>query len=211
MNARETRGEEMVDRYANLVYRLAFARTRSRDAADEIFQEVFLRYVSRQPAFDSEAHAKAWFCRVTVNCANSYWRNPFRRRTAPLDAAAELAAPEPEEARLDGYLDKLPPELRAAVHLYGRTHDGRLERVTVSPLSVCADFSTPEGQASPCQVNGAELPLTVTLADGTVLTPACTAEVWSQRVGWIAWEFEDPIALEDVESVTLGGEIIPIP
>ena len=57
MNARETRGEEMVDRYANLVYRLAFARTRSRDAADEIFQEVFLRYVSRQPAFDSEAHA----------------------------------------------------------------------------------------------------------------------------------------------------------
>ena len=90
MSARETRGEEMVDRYANLVYRLAFARTRSRDAADEIFQEVFLRYVSRQPAFDSEAHAKAWFCRVTVNCANSYWRNPFRRRTAPLDAAAEL-------------------------------------------------------------------------------------------------------------------------
>ena len=118
MSARETRGEEMVDRYANLVYRLAFARTRSRDAADEIFQEVFLRYVSRQPAFDSEAHAKAWFCRVTVNCANSYWRNPFRRRTAPLDAAAELSAPEPEEARLDGYLDKLPPELRAAVHLY---------------------------------------------------------------------------------------------
>ena len=43
MNARKTRGEEMVDRYANLVYRLAFARTRSRDAADEIFQEVFLR------------------------------------------------------------------------------------------------------------------------------------------------------------------------
>ena len=41
MSARETRGEEMVDRYANLVYRLAFARTRSRDAADEIFQEVF--------------------------------------------------------------------------------------------------------------------------------------------------------------------------
>ena len=102
MSARETRGEEMVDRYANLVYRLAFARTRSRDAADEIFQEVFLRYVSRQPAFDSEAHAKAW----------------FRRRTEPLDVAAELAAPEPEEARLDGYLDKLPPELRAAVHLY---------------------------------------------------------------------------------------------
>ena len=55
---------------------------------------------------------------MTINCANSYWRNPFRRKTEPLDAAAELAAPEPEEARLDEYLDRLPPEQRVAVHLY---------------------------------------------------------------------------------------------
>ena len=118
MSAQQPDGEAVVDRYAGLVYRLAFARTRSRDAADEVFQEVFLRYVSKRPVFESTEHEKAWFCRVTINCANSYWRNPFRRKTEPLDAAAELAAPEPEEARLDGYLDKLPPELRAAVHLY---------------------------------------------------------------------------------------------
>ena len=118
MSAQQPDGEAVVDRYAGLVYRLAFARTRSRDAADEVFQEVFLRYVSRRPAFESGEHEKAWFCRVTVNCANSYWRNPFRRKTEPLDAAAELAAPEPEEARLDEYLDRLPPEQRVAVHLY---------------------------------------------------------------------------------------------
>ena len=118
MSAQQPDGEAVVDRYAGLVYRLAFARTRSRDAAGEVFQEVFLRYVSRRPAFESGEHEKAWFCRVTVNCANSYWRNPFRRKTEPLDAAAELAAPEPEEARLDEYLDRLPPEQRVAVHLY---------------------------------------------------------------------------------------------
>ena len=118
MSAQQPDGEAVVDRYAGLVYRLAFARTRSRDAADEVFQEVFLRYVSRRPVFESTEHEKAWFCRVTINCANSYWRNPFRRKTEPLDAAAELAAPEPEEARLDEYLDRLPPEQRVAVHLY---------------------------------------------------------------------------------------------
>lgn len=118
MSAQQPDGEAVVDRYAGLVYRLAFARTRSRDAADEIFQEVFLRYVSKRPVFESTEHEKAWFCRVTINCANSYWRNPFRRKTEPLDAAAELAAPEPEEARLDEYLDRLPPEQRVAVHLY---------------------------------------------------------------------------------------------
>lgn len=74
--------------------------------------------MSKRPVFESTEHEKAWFCRVTINCANSYWRNPFRRKTEPLDAAAELAAPEPEEARLDEYLDRLPPEQRVAAHLY---------------------------------------------------------------------------------------------
>ena len=32
--------EAVIRRYSDMVYRLAFARTRSRDAADEIFQEV---------------------------------------------------------------------------------------------------------------------------------------------------------------------------
>ena len=94
---------------------------------------------------------------------------------------------------------------------YGRTHDARLERVTVSLLSVCADFSTPQGQEYPCQLDGAELALSVTLSDGSVLTPPCSAQVWSQRVGWVAWEFETPVAPEEVRSVTLNGETLPLP
>lgn len=65
-----TRAEELVDKYARLVYQLAYARTRSKEAAEDIFQDVFLRLVSKRPVFDSAEHEKAWFCRVTVNCAN---------------------------------------------------------------------------------------------------------------------------------------------
>ena len=110
--------QAVVDKYASLVYKLAFARTRRRDAADDIFQEVFLRYVAKGPDFESEEHARAWFCRVTVNCANSYWRNPFRRRSEPLEAAEHLPAPETAESGLDACLERLSPELRTAVHLY---------------------------------------------------------------------------------------------
>ena len=115
MSAQQPDGEAVVDRYAGLVYRLAFARTRSRDAAGEVFQEVFLRYVSKRPVFESTEHEKAWFCRVTINCANSYWRNPFRRKTEPLDAAAELAAPEPEAVHLYYYEGYSTPEIAALV------------------------------------------------------------------------------------------------
>ena len=115
----------------------------------------------------------------------------------------ESRAAVPEEALIWPYT-------RSGETPYGRTHDARLERVTVSPLSVCADFSTPEGQEYPCQLNGAELDLAVTLADGAVLTPDCTGEVWSRRVGWVTWEFETPIDPEDVESVTLSGETLSL-
>ena len=93
---------------------------------------------------------------------------------------------------------------------YGRDWDAQLDRVTVSPLSICTDFSTPDGQEYPCQLTGSELSLTVSLSDGTTLTPAYCDEVWSQRVGWVMWEFDEPIDLSLVESVTLNGETIPL-
>ena len=112
--------DKIVDKYAGMVYKLAFARTRSRSEADDIFQEVFLRYISKCPQFESEEHEKAWFCRVTINCANTFWANPFQRRTEPLDQQPvyELTEPEPPEHDLEEYLNKLNPNLRVVIHLY---------------------------------------------------------------------------------------------
>lgn len=61
--------EAAVRRYADTVYRLAYARTGSREDAEDVFQEVFLRYVRKKPTFKDEEHRKAWLIRVTVNCA----------------------------------------------------------------------------------------------------------------------------------------------
>lgn len=94
--------------------------------------------------------------------------------------------------------------------LYGRTRDAQLKQLSVSPLSVCTDFGTPEGQEFPCQLTGTELSLTVLLSDGTTLTPAYYDEVWSQRTGWVMWTFETPIDPEQVISVTINGETIPL-
>lgn len=63
--------EEVVRRYADTVYRLAYARTGSRADAEDVFQEVFLRYVQKKPVFHDEEHRKAWLIRVTVNVSKS--------------------------------------------------------------------------------------------------------------------------------------------
>ena len=45
--------EQLVSVYGDMVYRLAYAQTRSRHDADDIFQEVFLQTVRKRPVFDS--------------------------------------------------------------------------------------------------------------------------------------------------------------
>ena len=45
--------EDVIRQYATMVYRLAFARSGTKDDADEIFQEVFFRYLKNQPVFES--------------------------------------------------------------------------------------------------------------------------------------------------------------
>lgn len=108
--------EQLVRRYGDTVYRLAYAQTRSRHDADDIFQEVFLRVAQHHPVFESEEHAKAWLLRVTLNCLKSHWRAAWRRHDVPLDE--RIPFPAPEESALDEALRQLVPKYRAAVHLF---------------------------------------------------------------------------------------------
>lgn len=58
---------EIIEHYSALVRVLALARTQRPSDADDVYQEVFYRYIDKQPKFRDEEHAKAWFIRVTVN------------------------------------------------------------------------------------------------------------------------------------------------
>ena len=75
---------EAVAQYGSAVYRLAYAMTRSRSDADDVFQEVFLRLHRSAPDFANEEHRRAWLLRVTANCARSLLASPWRMRTLHL-------------------------------------------------------------------------------------------------------------------------------
>ena len=108
--------EQVMARYGNTVYRLAYAQTRSRADADDIYQEVFLRYFRKRPVFESEEHRKAWLLRVTVNRAKSHFASAWFRHTVPLEECDGFAAPE--ERLLDEAMDVLRPGDRQLLHLF---------------------------------------------------------------------------------------------
>lgn len=107
---------ELARAYAPAIYRLAYARTGSRADAEDIMQEVFVRLLRARPDFADRAHARAWLLRVAANCANDWFRAPWRRREGPLTDA--LPAPEHEDGGVVEAVLALPAKYRTAVHLY---------------------------------------------------------------------------------------------
>ncbi|MBF8303067.1 MAG: subfamily polymerase sigma-24 factor, polymerase sigma-70 factor, subfamily [Candidatus Dadabacteria bacterium] len=66
--------EEIVNRYADKIYRLAFKITRDYYSAEEILQEVFLTLINKIDTFRGESKFSSWLYRVTANAAYMHLR-----------------------------------------------------------------------------------------------------------------------------------------
>lgn len=108
--------ENVIRFYSKMVYRLAFARTGTRHDADEVFQEVFLRYLKKQPVFKEEEHRKAWLIKVTINCSKKLWNSAWRKRTQPLEETMMFETRE--DQGLYEQLQRLPAKYREVIHLF---------------------------------------------------------------------------------------------
>lgn len=108
--------EDVIKYYADMVYRLAFARTGAKYDADEVFQEVFMRYIRKQPVFKNEEHCKAWLIRVTINCSKKLWNSSWKRKIVPLDE--NMSFETKNDIDLYNELQQLPPKYREVIHLF---------------------------------------------------------------------------------------------
>ncbi len=117
-NGEKLSPSQVVERYSDMVYRLAVSQMRGKSDADDVYQEVFLRYFRRKPEFDSEEHRKAWFLRVTLNCCKKQWASPWRKRVVALEEAQSVLSVSPADMELREQLLRLPQKYRAVVHLF---------------------------------------------------------------------------------------------
>lgn len=108
--------EQVIRFYSDMVYRLAFARTGTRHDADDVYEEVFLRYLKKKPKFQSEEHRRAWLIRVTINCSNTFLTSTWQRRTQELPE--NLPFQQQEDYHLYNYLQQLPAKYRSVIHLF---------------------------------------------------------------------------------------------
>lgn len=128
--------EAMIREYSDMVYRIAFARTGNRTDADDIYQEVFLRFIRRKPEFRSDEHAKAWFIKVSVNCARKFMSKHQKNAETVGDWTEIMLQQETDSKAMEGVtveeqfladerkselyreLQKLDSDTRLLLHLY---------------------------------------------------------------------------------------------
>lgn len=105
--------EALITNNENRLYRAALAILGDPQEAEDAVQDAFVKYLEKAPA-DLE-NPGAWLMRVLVNGCKSRLRLRWRQ-TAPLPDT--LPAPSPEERQELEELFVLPPEDRAAIHLF---------------------------------------------------------------------------------------------
>lgn len=115
----EQEAERAIALYADTVRRICMVHLKSYADTEDIFQTVFLKYVLGSISFESAAHEKAWFIRVTVNACKDILKSFFRSRTVPISEAVPLAAELTPERRevLEAVLS-LPEAYKNAVYLH---------------------------------------------------------------------------------------------
>lgn len=111
--------DELVDRFGNQVWRIAYARVQTKADADDVFQNVFLLLFQKNPTFLSNDHCRNWLVNVTLKCCKKLRHSSWSRRVTPVEDFPVLQTTLGEESlELLSAVMALPPHYRTAIWLY---------------------------------------------------------------------------------------------
>jgi len=103
--------------YADTVRRVCYLYLKHREDVEDVFQDVFIKYMQRTEPFAKAEHEKAWIIRVTINCCKdlvgSFWRN----RVLPLNEDQLSVTPVESRGLMEAVL-RLPEKERTAIYLF---------------------------------------------------------------------------------------------
>lgn len=114
-----TQAEEiknMIEKYSGLVYKIAITRSGNVENAEDIFQEVFMKYSQKMPKFENEEHEKAWFIRVTINLSKNMHNQAWNKKTVSLEDNIQFEEKEQED--IFQIVSTLPKKYKTVVYLF---------------------------------------------------------------------------------------------
>lgn len=111
--------QELIERYQNNLYAVAFSVCKNAEDAEDVVQDTFIQYHSGKKEFENEQHIRAWLIRVAINKAKNVNHTFWRQNKLSLEDYMEtLTFETPEAENLFETVMKLPKKHRIVIHLF---------------------------------------------------------------------------------------------
>ena len=105
-------------KYMDTVFRVAMNYLKNKTDADDVTQNVLLKFYKSGVDFESEEHVKHWLIRVTLNECKNFLRFPWQKYASLEDYMETLQMPEPEHREMLNAVMTLPTKYRMILYLY---------------------------------------------------------------------------------------------
>ncbi|MCD7800550.1 MAG: sigma-70 family RNA polymerase sigma factor [Ruminococcus sp.] len=124
--------ESVISNYGDMIYRIAFSITKNKSDADDVFQDVFLKYVKQVNTYDdfkNEEHLKRWLIRVCINCGKDVVSSTWSKHVSMdsydddgnmMDIPIDSRIDETTEVSMDlkNALNGIPAKYRTVIYLF---------------------------------------------------------------------------------------------
>ena len=143
MSAQNDDLRSVIDRYSSMLYKICYLILKNEQDTNDVLQETFLAYYSKQPGFESEEHRKAWLIKVSQNKCKEFLRFHKRHAFLPLDEMDEkyliTDGMRGDERDLLSLIWDLDYKLKSVVILYyieGYSTEETADLLRISPTAV---------------------------------------------------------------------------
>lgn len=107
---------QTIEQYSDSLYKIAFSYTRCKATAEDILQDIYLKYMKCEINFENDMHKKAWLIRVAINECKKFYRLFWNSKRMPLEDIYTFETPERHEIFYS--VVKLPQKYRIVIHLF---------------------------------------------------------------------------------------------
>lgn len=145
--SRENSVERVFRSYCDSLYRLAYSYLHNKEDAEEMVQEVMLKYIEHAPKLESDSHEKAWLFRVTANLSKNRIKYNAYRKTDELNEDL-VASGETDLSFVWEAVKALPEQYREVLHLF--YYEG------MKTAQIAALLSKNESSVRSCLMRGRE-------------------------------------------------------
>ncbi|MGN1480512.1 RNA polymerase sigma factor [Porcipelethomonas sp.] len=109
---------EKLELYKDTVFRIAYSYLKNISDAEDVCQDVFLKFYTYEKSFADNGEEKAWLIRITINKCKDMLKSSWKNTRTDLDECRLTYSMNEAQQELLETVMSIPEKYRIIIHLY---------------------------------------------------------------------------------------------